>query len=179
MPESSLDPIVATNIQRALNAKGRTAYSVSVAIGHSPNWLYQVINGKHGILIPTLRELAKELGVSAGSLLDPPDLPKGDSGVKPGEYAATHQIPKSIGKRLKRARTAADMWQADLAAAMGERYDQTIVSAVEHGRSSLRLDGLAKAAVALGVSTDYLLGLTDVPTPLAELAQEVLKQEVR
>ena len=45
---------------------------MAVALGRPPNWLYQVVNGKHGILIPTLRELAMELGVSAGSLLDPP-----------------------------------------------------------------------------------------------------------
>ena len=48
---------------------------------------------------------------------------------------------------------------------MGDRYNQKMVSHVERGRSSLRIDGLAAAAKALDVSTDWLLGLTDDPTP--------------
>ena len=73
--QSSVDPVVAANLRRVLERRGRTAYSVAVALGHSPNWLYRVINGKAGILIPTLREVAAELGVTAGSLLDPPQSP--------------------------------------------------------------------------------------------------------
>ena len=73
--QSSVDPVVTANLRRVLERRGRTAYSVAVALGHSPNWLYRVINGKAGILIPTLREVAAELGVTAGSLLDPPQAP--------------------------------------------------------------------------------------------------------
>lgn len=51
---------------------------------------------------------------------------------------------------------------------MGDRYDQKAVSAVERGRYSLRLDGLVKAAEELDVSTDWLLGLTDDPTPATQ-----------
>lgn len=61
--------------------------------------------------------------------------------------------------------------QADLAAAMGERYDAALISRAERGLSSLRLDGLATAARVLGVSVDYLLGLTDNPAPAAVLAE--------
>lgn len=52
---------------------------------------------------------------------------------------------------------------------MGDRYDQSVISAVENGRSSLRMSGLIAAARALGVSSDYLLGLADDPTPAAQL----------
>ena len=78
--QSSVDPVVAANLRRVLERRGRTAYSVAVALGHSPNWLYRVINGKAGILIPTLRAVAAELGVTAGSLLDPPPTPLGGGG---------------------------------------------------------------------------------------------------
>ena len=71
-----------------------------------------------------------------------------------------------LGERLATARRRAGLTQAKLADALGDRYDQTTVSAVERGRSSLRLDGVVGAARALGVSTDWLLGLVDDPAPL-------------
>ena len=70
-----------------------------------------------------------------------------------------------LGERLAQARKRAGLYQVDLAAAMGDRYDQKAVSAVERGRNSLRLDGLVSAAEELDVSADWLLGLTDDPTP--------------
>ena len=73
MHQSSADPIVASNLRLALEKSGRSAYAVAIAVDHAPNWLYRVLNGKAGILIPTLREVANELGVSAGSLLDSPN----------------------------------------------------------------------------------------------------------
>ena len=63
------------------------------------------------------------------------------------------------------------MSQRQLAGAMGGRYDQTMISHVESGRSGLVGEGLSKAAIVLGVSTDYLFGLTDEPTPANLLAQ--------
>ena len=72
MPQSSVDPVVAQNLRETLKASGRSAYAVAMSLGHAPNWLYRVINGESGILIPTLREVAEELGVPAGSLLDGP-----------------------------------------------------------------------------------------------------------
>ncbi len=44
-----------------------------------------------------------------------------------------------------------------------------MISHVENNRTGLVRDGLIQAARVLGVSTDYLLGLTDDPTPAAEL----------
>ena len=70
MPKSSIDPIVARNLRTALKRRRRSAYSVATALGHPSNWLYQILNGKSGLLIPSLREIAEELGVSMGSLVD-------------------------------------------------------------------------------------------------------------
>lgn len=78
-----------------------------------------------------------------------------------------------LGERMTAARRAAGLKQVDLAAEMGDRYDHTVISAVENGRSSLRLGGLTRAARALDVSADYLLGLTDDPTPAAELSRRL------
>ena len=70
-----------------------------------------------------------------------------------------------LGERLAQARKMAGLAQVELAVAMGDRYNQQMVSHIERGRSSLRLDGLVNAAKELDVSTDYLLGLTDYPRP--------------
>lgn len=78
MPKSSADPIVAENLKAILKSKKRSAYSVATALGYAPNGFYQVLTGRHGILLPTLREVAKELGVSVGELVDQPNA----SGVR-------------------------------------------------------------------------------------------------
>ena len=73
MPQSSVDPVLAENLRAALKNSGKSAYAVAVALGHAPNWLYRVLNKDAGILLPTLRQVAKELGVSVGSLVDSPN----------------------------------------------------------------------------------------------------------
>ena len=83
------------------------------------------------------------------------------------------------GKRLAKARKRAGLRQVDLAVALGKRYDQTMISHVESGNSALLLDGAVKAARELGVSLDYLVGLTDDPTPSAELSIEEITPEIR
>ena len=75
MPQSSIDPILAENLKTALSKSGKSAYAVVKSLGHAPNWLCRVINKESGILPPNLREVAKELGVSPGSLVDPPNTP--------------------------------------------------------------------------------------------------------
>ena len=72
------------------------------------------------------------------------------------------------GERLAEARKQAGLSQVELAVALGDRYSQSVISDVERGRSSLLSDGLARAARELRVSTDYLLDLTDDPTPAVE-----------
>lgn len=71
MPATNIDLIVAANIKVALTRRGRSAYAVSVALGHAPNWLGRVVNGERGITYAGLRSVAAELGVSAGSLVNP------------------------------------------------------------------------------------------------------------
>ena len=83
------------------------------------------------------------------------------------------------GERLAAARKRAGLRQVDLAAALGDRYDQTMISHVESGYSAMLLDGAVKAARKLGVSLDYLVGLTDDPTPSAELSIAEITPEIR
>ena len=72
-----------------------------------------------------------------------------------------------FGQRLADARKRAGLSQVELAVALGDRYSQSVISDVERGRSGLLIDGLTNAARELGVSLDYLTGLTDDPTPAA------------
>ena len=74
-----------------------------------------------------------------------------------------------LGERLREARERAGRQQIDVAVALNRH--RTLINKVEQGNSSLSVEGLAKAAVELGVSADYLLGLTDDPTPKEQLSQ--------
>ena len=78
-----------------------------------------------------------------------------------------------LGERLEQSRRRAGLAQVDLAVALGDRYNHSVISKVEHGKSALRIDGAVKAARTLGVSLDYLTGLTDDPTPSARLTAKV------
>ncbi len=82
-----------------------------------------------------------------------------------------------MGERLEQSRRRAGLAQVDLAAALGDRYNHSVISKVEHGKSALRIDGAVKAAETLGVSLDYLTGLTDDPTPSAQLTAKVSELE--
>ena len=73
--------------------------------------------------------------------------------------------PPALAKRLGTARRARNLSQTQLAELMGPTHDQTLVSHVETGQSSILNNGLIAAATAREVSTDYLLGLTDDPSP--------------
>lgn len=69
-------------------------------------------------------------------------------------------------ERLASARRMKGMTQVDLAVELEGRYSQSMISQIENGRSRIALDGIDKFALALGVSTDYLLGVTDNPAPV-------------
>lgn len=71
------------------------------------------------------------------------------------------------------ARRAAGLSQLQLAVAMGDRYDRSMIGHVEHNRSNLLLEGAAKAARTLRVSLDYLAGLVDNPAPVDALLLEL------
>lgn len=81
-----------------------------------------------------------------------------------------------LGKRLAASRERAGLNQTQLAAELGPRYDQAMVSRVESGLKHMRFDGIIRAANVLQVSIDYLAGLTDDPEPAARLA-ETLRRE--
>ena len=65
--------------------------------------------------------------------------------------------------RLKNLREDADIKQATLAAYL--HIQQNTYSQYETGQRQLPVDVLIRLAAYFGVSTDYILGLTDVRTP--------------
>ena len=108
---------MAENIKAALQRCRRSAYSVATATGHAPNWLYRVINQDAGILIPTLREVASELGVTVGSLVDPPNAdPANEKRVAdPNALASDEQdLPGAKPIIVHRLATAAGSGALDL-----------------------------------------------------------------
>ena len=84
-----------------------------------------------------------------------------------------------LGTRLAAARKAVGMHQVDLAAALGDRYNQSMISMVECGQRELRASGIILAARELNVSVDYLYGLTDDPAPYTELAEKIDNPDFR
>ena len=72
-----------------------------------------------------------------------------------------------FGERVAEARKRAGLAQVDLAIALGK--ERSTVAHVETNRAGLLAEGLVRAAQALHVSSDYLLGLTDDPSPAADL----------
>ena len=77
-----------------------------------------------------------------------------------------------VGERLRAARERAGMDQIDVAVGIGFSA-HTAISNIECGRSAIHVDRVAPAARLLQVSADYLLGLTDDPTPAAELSRRL------
>lgn len=65
------------------------------------------------------------------------------------------------GDRVRKIREERGMTQMQLAARIGS--DPPRVSRMELGKSDVLGSAIKKMAVALGVSTDYLFGLTDSP----------------
>ena len=127
MPQSSIDPIVAENLRALLKKKGRSAYSVATAVDHAPNWLYRVIKEEAGILLPTLREVAGELGVSVGDLVDPPsgNAPaNGQGACSTAEVLAKTRAPYDASSD----RSPVEILEFASAAGIGaEVYDETPV----------------------------------------------------
>ena len=72
------------------------------------------------------------------------------------------------GEHLKTARLAARMSQMDLTVAL-DLESQSMISMVERGERSLSLDNAVKASQVLGVSVDYLVGLSDDPRTYSNL----------
>jgi transcriptional regulator with XRE-family HTH domain len=68
--------------------------------------------------------------------------------------------------RIKEVRVAMNMTQADVADVTG--ISQAGISRMEGENLSMTGESLMKIAVGLGVSADYLLGLTDDPRPVRQ-----------
>ena len=140
MPKSSIDPIVARNLKAALELRGRSAYSVANVLGHQPNWLYMVLNGKKGFTIPSLREIARELEVPLSFLVDSPeDI----------QETGNQNWPDVL-----------DAGQRTVAGAR-ERHEST-----QEEQAKLFLEEATLAAKELSISLDYLVGLTDESSSL-------------
>ena len=85
----------------------------------------------------------------------------------------------SFGRRLAQSRKRVRLTQVQLAVALGDRYDHTMISHVEAGRSALLFDGATKAARELNISLDYLAGLTDDPVPSSQLSKALADERAR
>ena len=91
---------------------------------------------------------------------------------------ATVPIPLGVrGDRLAAARKRAGLVQVELAAEID--CSRTLITHAEANRVSLSPDRWVQVAQALGVSVDWLAGLTDDPTPAAELTARVAALERR
>lgn len=70
---------------------------------------------------------------------------------------------ESFGQRVKEIRTKAKVNQADFGLIIGT--GKSHVSEIEKGLACTTVEGLAALCEHYRVSADYLLGLTDDPTP--------------
>ena len=78
---------------------------------------------------------------------------------------------------ILKARKLPGFSQLQLAA--GTSNTRPLLSMVEHGRANLSVANLTAAAKALGVSVDFLCGLTTDPTPARQLAKELADMATR
>lgn len=72
-------------------------------------------------------------------------------------------IRQVLGDRIRRRRMALGMNQTAFAATT--RIPVQVLSRLEHGHQSIGVERLVDLAEALQVSTDYLVGRSDDPTP--------------
>ena len=82
-----------------------------------------------------------------------------------------------LAERLRAARQLRGISQGQLAAKTTTTREA--ISMVEHGKSGLSFARMAAAARALDVSTDYLYGLTETPTPADRLAHDLAVADPR
>jgi transcriptional regulator with XRE-family HTH domain len=84
---------------------------------------------------------------------------------------------KVRGDRVKELRKSLHMSQYDLSNELNRLQApvaQSWISAIERSGGGLKGDALAKLAFILGTSADYLLGMTDDPSPRESLENQVL-----
>ncbi len=75
-------------------------------------------------------------------------------------------VRQILGERVRRRRMALGLNQTTFA----DKVDIPVptLSSIEHGRQSIYVERVVQLAMALGVSTDYLLGLSDDPGKASE-----------
>ena len=127
MPTTSIDPVVAKNLKDTLKRIGRTGYSVAVALRRPPNWLYQITSGKYSISIAALREMADEIGVPVGSLVDPPPQDGNETNQEVPMGLPIKKHTKLLGRISELG-----LRQADLAAYL--EMNQTTLNGILNGR---------------------------------------------
>ena len=76
--------------------------------------------------------------------------------------------PKAIGERIRTAREKLNMKQEDLASKLFCKRE--VVSYYENGNRDIKTDTLIRLSEILGVTTDYLLGLSKAVTKDIEVA---------
>ncbi len=83
----------------------------------------------------------------------------------------------TVGKRLLKARKLRGFSQVRLAG--GTSNSPSLISMVEGGHANMSVASLTASAKALGVSVDFLCGLTTDPTPARQLATELADSTTR
>jgi transcriptional regulator with XRE-family HTH domain len=82
-------------------------------------------------------------------------------------------IPEEFSARLRSAREAKDLSQADLAEKTG--LQPSAISHFETGRRSPSFENLRILADALSVTTDFLLGRQQLDTPAGPAASQMFR----
>ena len=77
-------------------------------------------------------------------------------------------VLSKLSERLAQARKRAGVTQVDLAAALDR--DRSLISHIERGHAGKMAENLVALSRELDVSADYLLGLTENPTPAEKRA---------
>ena len=75
-------------------------------------------------------------------------------------------VRQILGERVRRRRMALGLNQTAFANTVG--IPVPTLSSIEHGHQSIYVERAVQLAQALGVSTDYLLGLSDDPGHTSE-----------
>jgi transcriptional regulator with XRE-family HTH domain len=76
------------------------------------------------------------------------------------------EVRRILGERVRRRRMALGLNQTAFANTVG--IPVPTLSSIEHGHQSIYVERAVQLAQALGVSTDYLLGLSDDPEKPSE-----------
>jgi transcriptional regulator with XRE-family HTH domain len=76
------------------------------------------------------------------------------------------EVRQILGERVRRRRMALGLNQTAFADKVG--IPVPTLSSIEHGHQSIYVERAVQLAQALGVSTDYLLGLSDDPGNTSE-----------